>query len=162
MILYGTLGTTPDNNDIFDASGNQFFDNILDNRLIDERNHLFDFLRDNEITGVFGLSGDTHVVEFNAIPWSEEGGYDFYDLDSSPLAQRASDNWKKRTPEIRLRMPYQANNAGWVQFDMTATPPTVSLNLMSEDGEPVWEPIVLTPEDLKNGVATAKANIKLD
>ena len=127
-----------------------------------ERNHLFDFLRDNEITGVFGLSGDTHVGEFNAIPWSEEGGYDFYDLDSSPLAQRASDNWKKHTPEIRLRIPYQANNAGWVQFDMTATPPTVSLNLMTEDGEPVWEPIVLTPEDLKNGVATAKANIKLD
>ncbi|HPX85955.1 MAG TPA: alkaline phosphatase D family protein [Candidatus Hydrogenedentes bacterium] len=127
-----------------------------------ERNNLFDFIRDREISGVLCFSGDTHVGEFNAIPWSEKGGYDFYDLDSSPLAQKASDNWKQRTPEIRLRMPYQANNAGLVEFDMTAEPPTVRLNLMTETGEPVWDPVVLTSDDLKNGTATAEANIKLD
>ena len=59
-------------------------------------------------------------------------------------------------------MPYQANNAGLVEFDMTAEPPTVRLNLMTETGEPVWDPVVLTSDDLKNGTATAEANIKLD
>ena len=52
-----------------------------------ERDALFDFIRDKRIEGVVCLSGDSHVGELNCIPWSEKGGYDIYDLVSSPLAQ---------------------------------------------------------------------------
>ena len=48
-----------------------------------ERNKIFDFIRDHEISGVVLLSGDTHVGELNVIPWSETGGYDYYDFGSS-------------------------------------------------------------------------------
>jgi alkaline phosphatase D len=51
---------------------------------LSERNAIFDFIRDNDIGGVVLLSGDTHVGELNVIPWSENGGYDLYELTSSP------------------------------------------------------------------------------
>src|SRR5690606_19440841 len=83
-----------------------------------ERNALFDFIRDEAIGGVILMSGDTHVGELNAIPWSERGGYDFYELVSSPLAQTASTNLTGRSPEARIRTTYNlASNAGLLEFD---------------------------------------------
>lgn len=122
-----------------------------------ERDALFDFIRDNSVAGVLLISGDTHTGEFNAIPWSEKGGYDYYDLVSSPLAQKASSGWRNRFPELRVRTPYEDVNAGLMEFDLTASPPTVSLNLVDVDGNPVWTPVTLTTDDLQNGAATAKS-----
>ena len=122
---------------------------------IHERDALFDFIRDRNITGVLLLSGDTHVGEFNAIPRSAQGGYDLYDLVSSPLAQTANTNWRERHPELRVRTPYEGVNAGLVEFDLTAAPPTVRMNLIDREGRTVWRPVTLTADDLRNGVATA-------
>lgn len=121
-----------------------------------ERNRLFDFIRDEGISGVILISGDTHVGEFNAIPRSDQGGYDLYDLVSSPLAQKANTGWRKRFPELRVRTPYEGDNAGRMVFDMTGAVPSVELNLMDVGGKPVWTPVVLTPDDLCNGAATAR------
>ena len=44
-----------------------------------ERNEIFDFIRDEISAGVC-ISGDSHMGELNCIPWSERGGYDFYDF----------------------------------------------------------------------------------
>ncbi|RYD64707.1 MAG: hypothetical protein EOP58_09015, partial [Sphingomonadales bacterium] len=44
---------------------------------LDERNELLDFIRDNQVTGCLGISGDVHMGEANCVPWSEKGGYDF-------------------------------------------------------------------------------------
>lgn len=120
-----------------------------------ERNALFDYIRDEKVGGVVLLSGDTHTGECNAIDWSRHGGYDLYDLVSSPLAQNASTGWRERSPEVRVRPGFEKPNAGFIDFDLTAKKPTLSFVLYGDDGAPAWEPLLLTVDDLKNGVATA-------
>lgn len=118
-----------------------------------ERDRLFDFIRDRGVSGVLLLSGDSHVGELNCVPWSERGGYDLYDLVASPLAQNMGTNWPTRTPELRIRPVYAVMpNFGVLDFDLTASPPTVSLGLVDELGRTVWPAVTLTTEDLQNGV----------
>lgn len=121
---------------------------------LQERDHLFTFIRDQEIGGVILLSGDTHVGELNAIPWSENGGYDFYDLVSSPLAQPPGTNWTNRRPELRIRQVHDTSpNVGIVEFDLTQEP-TLTFRLIDIYGNQVWQPFVITAAELKNGVKT--------
>ena len=122
-----------------------------------ERDALFDYIRDEAIGGVLLLSGDTHVGELNAIPWSERGGYDLYELVSSPMAQSPSGDNVARTPEMRIRPVFvEAPNAGVVDFDLTLEDPTVSLNNVDVYGLYTWEPVVIRASELRNGVASAK------
>ncbi len=117
-----------------------------------ERDSLFAFIQREEIGGVVLLSGDTHVGELNAIPWSDRGGYDFYDLVSSPLAQSPSGSWLERRPEIRIRPVYSAGpNAGLLTFDFSGEP-TLRFELIGEDGRSAWPPFVITAAELQNGV----------
>lgn len=122
-----------------------------------ERDALLDYIRDNEVSGVLMLSGDTHVGELNAIPWSERGGYDFFELVSSPMAQSPSGDNVARTPEMRVRPCFvEAPNAGLLEFDLSVEDPTVSLNNVDTYGLHTWEPVVLKASELRNGVASAK------
>ncbi len=124
-----------------------------------ERNEIFDFIRDEKIEGVVCLSGDTHVGELNCIPRSEEGGYDIYDLVSSPLAQTPNDKWPDQVPEVRMRPVYaKSHNFGLLEFKAGPTP-TLTYNLYDLLGAPVWKPLVLTPADLRNGVTTWRDKI---
>lgn len=117
-----------------------------------ERDSLFAFIQRQGIEGVVLVSGDTHVGELNAIPWSERGGYDFYDLVSSPLAQSPSDSWLERRPEIRIRPVYAAGpSAGLLTFDFSGEP-TLTYELIAEDGRSPWLPFVITAAELRNGV----------
>ncbi|WP_276913023.1 alkaline phosphatase D family protein [Hyphomonas atlantica] len=120
-----------------------------------ERNELFDFIRDEEIEGVILISGDTHIGEFNCIPWSEHGGYDLYDLVSSPISSRQSHSWLKREPEIRLRTPpYTIGpNVGFMNFDF-ADEPSMTWWLSKPDGKPTWPPATFKLSQLKNGVSS--------
>lgn len=121
---------------------------------VSERNRLFDFIRDESIEGVVLVSGDTHVAELNAIPWSENGGYDFYDLTSSPLAQPTSDSWLDRYPEMRIRQAYfGSNNFGLMTFDLRDEP-TLAYNVIDTRGEPVWGDFRIRADELKSGVAS--------
>lgn len=118
-----------------------------------ERDALFDFLRDERIEGVVLLSGDTHTGELNCIPRSAQGGYDLYDLTSSPLAQEPDNDWLFRPVELRLRVPYdQGANFGLVRFDTTGEEPELRFNLIGLEGKPVWSDLVLRPSELRNGV----------
>ncbi|MEM8827395.1 MAG: alkaline phosphatase D family protein, partial [Pseudomonadota bacterium] len=120
-----------------------------------ERDALFDFIRDEKIGGVLLISGDTHVAELNAIPWSDRGGYDFYDLVSSPLAQPTSLSWIRRSPELRLRIPYTGDvNFGLLDFSF-ADVPTARFRVRNSMGLDAWQPFEVTSQDLKNGVASA-------
>ena len=120
-----------------------------------ERNELFDFIRDERISGVVLLSGDTHIAELNAIPWSEKGGYDMYDLVSSPLAQDTSDDFLERRPEARIRQVYFGSaNFGLLHFDMRGEDPWLEFNVLNYRGDAVWEPLRLYASDLVNGKAT--------
>lgn len=120
-----------------------------------ERNTIFDFIRDEGIGGVVLLSGDTHTGELNCIPWSEHGGYDLYEFTASPLAQHPGNNWLYRTVEQRIRLPFnQSPNFGRLTFDFTGEEPRLIYNLIGMEGGPVWDDLVLTPADLRNGVST--------
>jgi alkaline phosphatase D len=117
-----------------------------------ERNRLFDFIRDNEVTGVVLMSGDSHVGELNVIPWSEHGGYDLYDMVSSPLAQVMADSWLERRPERRIWPVYfQGSNFGLVDFTM-GDDPTMSYRLVDTFGRVVRGPFEVKASELVNGV----------
>ncbi|MDX2222662.1 MAG: alkaline phosphatase D family protein [Rhodospirillaceae bacterium] len=118
-----------------------------------ERDALFDFIRDEKISGVVLLSGDTHVGELNCIPWSDRGGYDFYDLVSSPLAQRTENSWIERRPEIRVRQAFFHDaNTGVIDIDTTGSDPSLTFNLYDTRGRPAWRVFTLTAADLTPGV----------
>jgi alkaline phosphatase D len=120
-----------------------------------ERNEILDYIRDENITGVVCISGDSHMGELNCIPWSERGGYDIYDFCSSPLAQMPAAKNLRQTPEVRIRDTWTRSvNVGLMRFDLTGDTPTLTYTLHDSMGEPVWDPLVLTPADLMNGVST--------
>ena len=61
----------------------------------------------------------------------------------------------RQAPEVRVRDTWTRSvNVGLMRFDMTAAKPTLTYTLHDVMGEAVWEPLVLTPDDLKNGVKT--------
>lgn len=129
---------------------------------LSERNRLFQFLTDNQISGVLLLSGDTHVGEFNCIPWSERGGYDLYELVSSPLAQMPEKgSWTARRPEMRIRQVYsRSNNFGLLEFDMGADDPSVTMTLRDTTGGRVWwRPVTLKASELVNGTSSWRSHI---
>ena len=128
----------------------------------DERNELLDFIRDNRITGCFGISGDVHMGEANCVPWSEKGGYDFYDIASSGLAQTISGKYADQLPEVRLRQPWVGStNFGLLDFTFGAKP-LVEMNVCNVMGGPVWKPIVVNLADLANGRSSWKGAIDPD
>jgi alkaline phosphatase D len=119
-----------------------------------ERNALFDFIRDKGISGVVLISGDTHAGELNGIPWSERGGYDFYDLVSSPLAQFPTATWMELQPEHRVRPVYaRGTNFGVLDFEWQPAP-AVTFTLRDERGDAIWTPLQLAASELVNGRAT--------
>lgn len=122
-----------------------------------ERNEIFDFIQREKIGGVLLISGDTHVAELNCIPWSERGGYDFYDLVSSPLGQRPSQSWLQRNPEQRIRIPYNMSaNFGRLSFSFDG-PPTATFNVIDPANRAVWRPFRIEAAQLRNGVASWRA-----
>lgn len=120
-----------------------------------ERNEIFDFIRDENISGVVCISGDSHMGELNCIPRSGDGGYDLYDFCSSPLAQMPANKNTRQAPEVRVRDTWTRSvNVGLMHFDMTGDTPTLTYTLHDVAGESVWDALVLTPADLKNGIST--------
>jgi alkaline phosphatase D len=120
-----------------------------------ERDALFDFIRDEEIEGVILTSGDTHIGEINCIPWSARGGYDFYDLVTSPLAQPRDTEWNE--PEQRMRPPFTAdNNFGWIRFEFDPEP-RVAFSVIDTHGQFAWAPVVLSAAQLRNGQESWRA-----
>lgn len=126
-----------------------------------ERDELFDWIMDEQVSGVVLLSGDTHTGELNAERWSErrraqgKTGYDLYDFVSSPLAQEPDDDWLFRSVDQRIRLPYDRGaNFGVIDFDLTDDQPNLTFRLIGLEYEPVWIPLVLNASDLTNGQTT--------
>ncbi|MGH6950443.1 MAG: alkaline phosphatase D family protein [Vitreimonas sp.] len=124
-----------------------------------ERDEIFDFIRDERIEGVFGISGDSHMGELNCVPRSQQGGYDFYDLCSSPLANFPDSDFVEQMPEVRIRPTYTRSvNIGLMDFSFE-NGPRMSYTLHTSIGAAAWAPLVLTPGDLRNGVTTWRDKI---
>jgi alkaline phosphatase D len=127
---------------------------------LNERDALFDFIRDEKIGGVFLVAGDTHWAELNCIPRAEQGGYDLYEIISSPLAQATWDTAYQTVPEKRIRpLITQASNAGFLDFDLTASPPKVTMSLITQYGRQPWEPVTLTADELHGTQSTWEKKI---
>ncbi|MBK9386974.1 MAG: alkaline phosphatase D family protein [Planctomycetes bacterium] len=125
-----------------------------------ERDALFDFVREASIEGVVLLSGDTHVSELNAIPASARGGYDLYDLVSSPLAQVAETSWRKRRPELRIRPVHDRGESfGVLDFDLTLEDPRLVFTPFDRGGRAASEPFELRASELRNGIVSWPAKI---
>jgi alkaline phosphatase D len=118
-----------------------------------ERNEIFNFIRDEGITGVFLLSGDSHRSQLNYIPWSEQGGYDLYEAMSSPLAQGVYDGWFLSGYFRHIR-PDNVDSVsfGLLEFDTAARPARVTIRFFGPGGKSLWEPLILTADDLRPGV----------
>jgi alkaline phosphatase D len=124
-----------------------------------ERDEIFDFIRDHRIEGVFGISGDSHMGELNCVPRSEQGGYDFYDLCSSPLANFPDSDFVDQSPEVRIRPTYTRSvNIGLMDFSFDDGP-RMRYTLHTMIGAPAWAALELTPADLRNGVMTWRTKI---
>jgi alkaline phosphatase D len=128
-----------------------------------ERDEILDFLRDDGIAGCFGISGDVHQGEANCIPRSDQGGYDFYDLVSSGLAQYLSPKFIDQHPEVRLRAPWvRSANFGLLDFHFDPEP-RVELSIRDVVGASAsGDPIVLRAADLVNGRQSWRAAIDAD
>lgn len=130
---------------------------------IHERDELLDFIRDNRITGCLGISGDVHQGEANCVPWSDKGGYDFYDLVSSGLAQNLAPKFVDQHPEVRLREPWvRTVNFGLLEFSFDPEP-LITMSVRDVLGANVWDaPVVLRAADLVNGKRSWTATIDPD
>lgn len=99
----------------------------------EERERLFELIRECEAGGVVILSGDRHLGEISLDP--DAVGYPLYDVTASGLNQ-ATQRWRIPEPN-RYRvaaLPY-GNHFGSIEIDWDADDPTVSLQLRHEDGE---------------------------
>ncbi len=120
-----------------------------------ERNALFNFIRDKNINGVVLLSGDTHQAELNCIPWSNHGGYDLYEMVSSPLAQGTSSKIQRQIDEIYIREFYQdAPNFGYLSFDLSLDDPELRFVPIDIFGEQGFDEFHIRASDLVNGKKT--------
>jgi alkaline phosphatase D len=131
-----------------------------------ERTRLFNFIRDNKISGVVLLSGDTHFPYVACAPWSEQGGYDFYDLVSSALAQYVGDDGiseaqiARMAPDQMIRPPLpNINNAGIIDFDLSGKAPTLSFNIIDVRGRELYAPVTLRADELVNGVSSWRSKM---
>lgn len=127
----------------------------------EDRNGIFRYIRENEIEGVLLLSGDDDEAEIKAIPMSREGGYDFYELVSSPLAQNPTPDYTEdNTAVIAVEEPYaESMNFGTLTFDMSEEDPKVSLKVINVFGENVFPEFELRASELTNGKTSWKNRV---
>ena len=128
-----------------------------------ERDVFFQWLFESGIEGVVLLSGDTHVGEANAIPFGRRGGYDLYELVSSPLAQDTYEKWQRFDPEMRIRPVYfRGPNFGLLSFEFVGEEAVLRYELFDAAGRLVQEPLVLRAGELTNGVSSWRRHVSPD
>ena len=105
------------------------------------------------------LSGDDDEAEIKAIPMSRNGGYDLYELVSSPLAQDPKPDYSEANDQvITIEEPYaESMNFGTLTFDMTEGDPKATLQVINVFGENVFPEFELRASELTN---TGKASWK--
>lgn len=128
----------------------------------DERSELFSHIREQQIPGVVLLSGDDDQAEIKAIRMSELGGYDLYELVSSPLAQSPNPTFDEQEPStITIQQPYSdAMNFGMLSFDMRGEDPTLTYEVINVFGESVFSPLELKASELTNGTSSWQTKVE--
>jgi alkaline phosphatase D len=64
-------------------------------------------------------------------------------------------------PDRMLRMPLLGiNNAGIIDFDMSADTPTMSFNVIDIRGRVLYDPVTLRADELVNGVSSWASKVE--
>ena len=72
----------------------------------------------------------------------------------SPLAQATGTSFLAAEPEVRIRLPwFRSVNFGLLDFEWEPEP-KVTFTLRDLRGDRAWEPVTLTPAELRNGIST--------
>lgn len=104
----------------------------------EEQNALFDAIRENNITGVFFLTGDRHMAELARM--EREGTYPFYDLTVSPLTA-GPDQGRRKDEQNIYRVPgtyYGERNFALLEVSGPRKSRTLKITLCDSHGEEVW------------------------
>lgn len=128
---------------------------------VHERDALLEHITRNDIPGVILVSGDNHQAEVKAIPLSQKGGYDFYELVSSPLAQDPVASYAEQEPStIHIHEPYsQTMNFGLLSFDMTGDDPSFAYEVINVFGESVFPAFEVKASELRNTVSSWQSKV---
>ncbi len=111
--------------------------------MYDERQILFDYIRDQEVEGVVFLSGDRHYTEL--LKMEQEGGYPFYEFTNSPLTaflKRAMNREKFVEHNNPLRVPgtlVVERNFGSVDISGPLDDRVCTLRTFDNSGNLEWE-----------------------
>lgn len=128
--------------------------------MLTERNALFAWITENQIEGVVLVSGDVHRSELNIIPWSEHGGYDFYELVASPLAQGTSTDLRRDIWEVYFDDPVtDAPSFGLLEFDLTREDPEMRYQVIDGLGHEHYENFSVRASELKPGIVSWKDKV---
>lgn len=126
-----------------------------------ERDTLLNYITRNDIPGVILVSGDNDQAEVKAIPMSKTGGYDFYELVSSPLAQDPVATYDEQEPStINIHEPYSSTmNFGLLSFDMTGDDPSFAYDVINVFGESVFPTLEVKASELTNGTPSWQTKV---
>jgi alkaline phosphatase D len=98
-----------------------------------ERERLYQLLRETKATGVVLLSGDRHLGEISVD--IKALGYPLYDITASGFNQAAVAYRNPEPNRHRVAALTWGNHFGQVSIDWSAKEPIISLQLRGEDGE---------------------------
>lgn len=104
----------------------------------DEQKKLFDAIRENDIKGVFFLTGDRHMVELSRM--EREGTYPLFDLTVSPFTA-GPDNGRSAEEANPYRMEgtyYGQRNFAMLEVSGPRKDRTLKITVCDSHGEAVW------------------------
>lgn len=105
-----------------------------------ERQRIFDFIRDNNISGVIFLTGDRHHSEL--LKMNQPGGYPFYDFTCSPLSGFARPTLKTHEATNLLRIEntlVTEHNFGKISITGEAGSRKCTIETYDKKANKIWE-----------------------
>ncbi|XQW84143.1 alkaline phosphatase D family protein [Thalassotalea piscium] len=95
----------------------------------EDRKRLLSFIKENKISGVIMISGDTHWGEISRV--DDEGMYPLWEVTSSGLSEK----WKNVSPNKHRVGNFTNNvNYGFIEIDWDSKDPLIVFGLKQEDG----------------------------
>lgn len=112
------------------------FENL--NTVPGERARLLNAIAENDISGVFFLSGDRHHSELSML--TRRGSYPLYDLTISPLTAGANRRAESESNDYRVEGTF-VNQRNFAQLAVSGkrTDRVLKINVFDKDGNQLWE-----------------------
>lgn len=111
-----------------------------------EHEHLLNWLRDNQISGVVFLSGDRHHAEL--IKVTGKTAYPLYDFTSSPLTSRPLGIGREQNNPRRVKdtLIAQDRSYGMLSFEGKGAQRLLRMGSYNVDGKKFWEFVIKASE----------------